>query len=102
LARQRLAVAIGQATATWAPTLVLAAIGVTAAVLVGSTSVWELLANLGVLLTALVTLLALLYTWLARAGLLTPRATAIQAALEASAVPLLTSLGRVKGRSKTG
>jgi hypothetical protein len=100
LNEQRRSIVVGQATATWVPTLVLGAVGITAAVLVGSSSVWELLANVGVLLTALVTVLTLLYTWLARSGLLSPRATAIQKALEASAVPLITTLGRVKGRGK--
>jgi hypothetical protein len=98
LTEQQLATRVGRVVATWLPIVLLVVGAVSVAVAVGVQSVWSLIANIGVLLAALVTLLALLFAGLARVHLLSPSGRTVQIALEKAAVPLLTSLGKVRGR----
>jgi hypothetical protein len=96
LSTQRTAAAIGRGVATWLPTLLLIASGIVIAAAVGSSSFWGLVANVGVLVSALVTLLTLLFTGLDKVHLLAASAQPIRNGIKNVGEPLLDSLGKLK------
>jgi len=96
LRTQRVAAAVGRGTATWLPTFAIVAIAVLVAVLVGATSFWGLMANLGVLISTVAGLLGLLFAGLARLDLLSAPARPIQSAVEKIAIPVISGLGKLK------
>lgn len=98
LANDALASRLGRALATWLPTAGLIGGGVAIAVAVGSSSFWGLLANVGVLLSALLTLLTLLFAGLDSLNLLSASASILHRGLKNVAEPVLASLGKLKGR----
>jgi hypothetical protein len=96
LANERIAAKLGRAAATWLPTLALIAGGIGIGVGVGSNSFWGLVANIGVLVSALVTLLTILFAGLDRVHLLAGSAQVMRDSLKTVAEPVLGSLGKLK------
>lgn len=93
---QRIAATLGRGFATSLPALVITAAAVWVALAIGAESVWGLLANVGSLATILVLLLSLLFSALARVGLLAAPGRSFLDAAEKVAVPVISSLGKLK------
>ena len=96
LRAQRLAVAVGRGSATVVPTVIIVGGAAWVAALVGASSFLGLMTNLGALLTTIVTLLGLLFSGLARVGLLAAPGRPLLTAAEKVAVPVVTGLGKLK------
>jgi hypothetical protein len=96
LSSQRVAAMLGRGIATTLPTLVIVGVAGWIAVLVGATTFWGLMANLGVLASTVLTVLGLLYSALARLHLLAAPAQPLQAAAEKVAIPVISGLGGLR------
>jgi hypothetical protein len=92
----QLAARIGRATATLVPTLLLAAAFVVVVLEIGWSSIGGVLANIGVLLGVVLTLLGWIFALLDRLGLLAGPASRVRATLEAQGVPLVGQLSKLK------
>ncbi|WP_140416518.1 hypothetical protein [Arthrobacter globiformis] len=98
LSQERLATTVGQVAATWLPTLLLITAGIMVAVEVGSDSWQGLLGNVGLLVSALLTLLGFWFDRLNKWHLLAKPGQRLLHGLKNVVEPLLGSLGKLKGR----
>ena len=96
LASERLAVQMGRATATLVPVAILAAASAFIVVEIGWHALSGLMANVAVLFSISLTLLAGVFTLLDRLGLLAAPARAVRGWLEKQAAPVLKSVSDLK------
>jgi hypothetical protein len=98
--RQRLAAQIGRATATTVPTIVLIVAACTIVVTIGWDTPANLIANLTVLLSVLLTLLAGAYGMLGRRDLLAAPAARIRSWMQMSVEPVVDQAAKFRFRDR--
>ena len=98
---ERLAVRLGRATATLVPTFVLIAAAGAVVATIGWDSPGNFVANVTLLFSALLTLLAGAYGLLARRDLLAAPAARIRSWMQESADPIIQSVGKLRFRDRS-